>query len=521
MIAAVSPEVSASSEPAAESSEPAVTQATHWLTGRYFVPMPDLRDEVREQISKGKAWPVFSAIMSLLHSRERRGPKSDRLDAVAGRINGLGVAGLAIAARMSPGAVLRQVRVLEALGLLKTTQAEFTTETDRATGKIVRNYKRVPPKGFQVTIEDRHMRPAGASRRHPGGTHEPDPKPAGGTHETDPNGGKFRVRNRRVSKERTSKEVRSFGTNRRRTAAGPQERPAAAAAKGSSPQRHVHDSCGRRTPLDEDAARRAALEAFIQDIASTMGMTVPQVTSTPAGPERDDLLTRYHAAHGRLYDPHTGKATPLSAITPRPARKPRPSRWIDGIPPGGKAGQEGVGVPGVSGEGHLDADAASTAPEEAGADTQEPAHEPAAEVAHLDPPDHREPLPASPVPVSVPGGPEGAADGPVGSRLAPDTLTADEAEKRLRESLDELPDESRQRAADLGQRIDEAENDVARLADLIQRRRGMGYDYDAARRYAASACADRPHSTMTAPRRRLPPRPQDVAASTPSRPGGL
>jgi predicted ATPase len=53
----------------------------------------------------------------------------------------------------------------------------------------------------------------------------------------------------------------------------------------------------------------------------------------------------------------------------------------------------------------------------------------------------------------------------------PKATTSDEAADRLRRSLDELPDESRQRAADLGQDMADIEDEARRLADIIERRR--------------------------------------------------
>jgi hypothetical protein len=53
----------------------------------------------------------------------------------------------------------------------------------------------------------------------------------------------------------------------------------------------------------------------------------------------------------------------------------------------------------------------------------------------------------------------------------PKAATVDEAADRLRKSLDELPDESRQRARDLGHQVEDIEDEARRLADIIERRR--------------------------------------------------
>jgi hypothetical protein len=66
----------------------------------------------------------------------------------------------------------------------------------------------------------------------------------------------------------------------------------------------------------------------------------------------------------------------------------------------------------------------------------------------------------------------------------PKATTADEAADRLRRSLDELPDESRQRAADLGQDLADIEDEARRLAEIVQRRQR---DEDATAKAEATA----------------------------------
>jgi hypothetical protein len=53
---------------------------------------------------------------------------------------------------------------------------------------------------------------------------------------------------------------------------------------------------------------------------------------------------------------------------------------------------------------------------------------------------------------------------------ATQATTADEAADSLRRSLDELPDESRQRAADLGRDMADIEDEARRLAEIVERR---------------------------------------------------
>lgn len=56
-------------------------------------------------------------------------------------------------------------------------------------------------------------------------------------------------------------------------------------------------------------------------------------------------------------------------------------------------------------------------------------------------------------------------------RPDPKATAADEAADRLRRSLDELPDDSRQRAADLGHDMADIEDEARRLAEIVDRRR--------------------------------------------------
>jgi hypothetical protein len=295
MIAAVSADVSASLEPADEQS--------HWLNGRYFVPLPDLSDETRQAIYGGRAAAVWIEIVSRLRNLERRGPDDQtRQAAFSGRIESLGVNGLAAAVGCSHTTALKHLRHLESLGLIRTEQAEFTMESDAATGKIRRNYAKAPPKVIVVTIEDRHCRPCRASETRKQGTPGTGLRVTGDTPETGGKGGNPQDRNWRVSKERTSKEVRSFGTNRRRTAAGPQERPAAAVA-GTERRQQQQRPAGRQAASQppqwlswSDPATCRRGREFVAAIAAKLNMTPEAVAAVPRGQKRHELIERYREA---------------------------------------------------------------------------------------------------------------------------------------------------------------------------------------------------------------------------------
>ena len=129
----------------------ASSQESHWLNGHFFVPVPDMSDEISWVISKGRAWPAFMAIMRLLRQQQRRAEA--KADAADGRLV-VGVNALARAAGMTSTSILRQLRFLERQGFIKTHQERFVTETDPATGKITRNAAKAPPKVIVMTWQD-------------------------------------------------------------------------------------------------------------------------------------------------------------------------------------------------------------------------------------------------------------------------------------------------------------------------------------------------------------------------------
>jgi len=137
-------------------------------------------------------------------------------------------------------------------------------------------------------------------------------------------------------------------------------------------------------------------------------------------------------------------------------------------------------------------EATPTPPAGTEAGTQVPVREDAGSVGHLDRPDRHDRPEAAPPGADRSdlgrraGDNASQADGSgmdpsLGSWLDayrqgvgltdPKATTADEAADRLRRSLDELPDESRQRAADLGQDLADIEDEARRLAEIVERRK--------------------------------------------------
>lgn len=95
-----------------------------WLSGLYFFRIPDLRDEVRVQITEANAWPVYVAILSLLHDKARRGPH--KAEAAAGSLVGVGFKGVARASGLHPDTVRANVKKLAALGLIAISKGKPT-----------------------------------------------------------------------------------------------------------------------------------------------------------------------------------------------------------------------------------------------------------------------------------------------------------------------------------------------------------------------------------------------------------
>ncbi len=267
MIAAISQE-----ETRPETARP---EPTHWMKGRYFVPMPDLSDETSWVISEGRAWPTFMAIMRLLHQQERKGATEEiRHDAIEGRLGNVGVNGLASIIGMTPTAVLRQLRYLERQGLIRTHQERCTAELDPATGRIRKNYAKAPPKVILITIKDHHLRPTRAASAPQRDTPGSNPRPTGDTSGTNPSGQSLRVRNRCVPKDSNlQRDWSPLDSNRRPAAAG--LKPAAASATGKAkpaappPPRHEQEW--------ERKAREARQEKQAEFYADKLGTSKAEV----------------------------------------------------------------------------------------------------------------------------------------------------------------------------------------------------------------------------------------------------
>jgi len=184
---------------------------------------------------------------------------------------------------------------------------------------------------------------------------------------------------------------------------------------------------------------------------------------------------------------------PVASQADRPAEAPdrRPSGRRGGQrPPGQDRGRVGESDP--QRPHNAATDATPTPPAEAEARTPRRDRKDTVTAGHLDRPDRQDRTETAPPGTDRSGLGRRAGDNvsqadgsgmdpSLGSWLAayrqglgltdPKATTADEAADRLRRSLDELPDESRQRAADLGQDLADIEDEARRLASVIERRR--------------------------------------------------
>ena len=390
----------------------AADRPADWTAGVFYVLVPDISDETAAEITKAKAWPAWMAFCRSLRRRSRKGPTDDaKAAARSGVLDDEGIRGLARSIGMTPKAMSRQIAALQAIGVLAAFRPPASMTRDPDTGRIVRRPAkagRVEACRIVLTVGREHLRPAGRQ-----------------------------------------------GSDRPLDPSGPRD------AKGRL-------RVGR-TPSQADPKGRS-------DTTSKPPVSIP-----PSAPPADGEAGR-----------------------PAEDARQRPDGRTDGRR---QAGHERgrVAGPDVSGPPNATTEATPTPPAEAEAGTQVPVREDTGSAGHLDRPDHRDRTEAGP------SGPDrsglgrvaedpwsltrrkvlaeastGPADGTgmdasQGSWAAeyrrligrPDSkaTTADEAADRLRRSLDELPDESRQRAADLGHDMADIEDEARRLAEIVDRRR--------------------------------------------------
>lgn len=132
--------------------------ASTFLTGYFFVPMPDFSDESVWTINQGRSMPALIAVIRALHDQHRRGRTPEiRADAAGGRLT-IGLKALSRANGMQTSSLLRQLRFLERTGFLRAHDGERIVERHPKTGKILKGRGRTPPKVIVMTLDRSMMR---------------------------------------------------------------------------------------------------------------------------------------------------------------------------------------------------------------------------------------------------------------------------------------------------------------------------------------------------------------------------
>lgn len=288
----------------------------HFLTGYYFVPMPDFSDETAWTINQGRAMPALIAVLRALHDQHRRGRNEDmRADAAGGRLT-IGLKALSRANGMQAATLRHQLEFLQRAGLLKMHDGEQVIERDPKTGKILKGRGRTPPKVIVMTL-DRSMMRGGRRAAETGRKPTQKPEETGRLPTLKPHA--LRVAQQPPSKEHPTKGVPLEHSERR-------EHPAQGGRNVPPLQAQKQPASGR--PAEELSAeeqtRRATDRIIGERYAKGLGITLEEV----------GRLWKEHPAAFRErldkagIDWRTGKAAPLTDMidgppAPRPVSRAR------------------------------------------------------------------------------------------------------------------------------------------------------------------------------------------------------
>jgi hypothetical protein len=400
----------------------AAERPTDWTSEWFVYLVPDISDETAAAITKAKAWPAFNAVFRHLRRCHRRSEAAGRKgDEAAGR-----------------RAAACQAGVLDDEGIRGLARSIGTT-----------------PKAMSRQIAALQALGILAAFRPPASMVR------------DPDTGRIVRRPCKAGRVEAARIVLTLGDDHRRPANRQGfDRPSQAPGRTKAPKAPVRVD---PTPSPDDPKGRS--------------------DTTPISPF-----------------PISPSAKPAAGETGRQAEDPgrRPDGRRGGQrPPGQDRGR--VGGSTTQRPPNATTEATPTPPAGTEAGTQVPVREDTGSAGHLDRPDRQDRPEAAPAGADRSDLRRGAADNAsqadgsgmdpsLGSWLAayrqglglpdPKATTADEAADRLRRSLDELPDESRQRAADLGQDLADIEDEARRLAEIVQRRQR---DEDATAKAEATA----------------------------------
>lgn len=419
----------------------AAERPADWTSEWFVYLVPDISDETAAKITKAKAWPAFNAVFRHLRRCHRRAESAGRKGddratsraaaCQAGVLDDEGIRGLARSIGTTPKAMSRQLAALQEIGILAAFRPPASMTRDPDTGRIVRRpckAGRVEAAKIVLTLGDDHRRPANRQ-----GFDRPSQAP-GRTKE--PKAAKARVRVDRTPSPDDPKG-RSDTTPTSPFPISPTAMPAAGET-GRQAEDHRQRPDGLRGGLAAAGQERGHHGG--SDTQRPPNVAAEATPTPPAGtkadtqtPDRGETGTAGHLDSPDHRD-RTETAPPGSARSSLGRRGGDPYEWT---------------------RQRLESQRVATQPDGTGMDP--------ALGSWLD--EYRR---ASGRPVST-------------------TATADEAADALRRSLDALPDDSRQRAADLGQTMIDIEDEARRLAEIIERRRR---DEDATAKAEAKAKAD-------------------------------
>lgn len=321
--------------PRAQKSAPAVrpegdSRAGHFLTGYYFVPMPDFNDETVWTINQGLAMPALIAVLRALHDQHRRGRNEEiRADAEGGRLT-IGLKALSRANGMQTSSLLRQLRFLERAGLLKAHEGERVPERDPKTGKILKGRGRTPPKVIVMTL-DRTMMRGGRRAAETGRNPSQKPEETGRIPSLSPHA-------LRDGKRPPSIEHPTEGVPMEHSEGRGREHPAHGGRSIPPPQKKTEPASGRpaEEPLSAEEQTRRGTQRYLAGLyAKALGIDYEAVMSQWKSDHRA-LLGRLERAG---IDWRTGKVRPLTAMLDGPPAPPPPD--VDVRPPVSRARTEG------------------------------------------------------------------------------------------------------------------------------------------------------------------------------------
>lgn len=318
--------------PRAQKSAPAVrpegdSRAGHFLTGIYFVPMPDFNDETVWTINQGRAMPALIAVLRALHDQHRRGRTEEiRADAEGGRLT-IGVKALSRANGMQTSSLLRQLRFLERAGLLKAHEGEHIVERDPKTGKILKGRGRTPPKVIVMTLARSMMR-GGRRAAETGRNPSQKPEETGRIPSLSPHA-------LRDGKRPPSIEHPTEGVPMEHSEGRGREHPAHGGRTAPPPQTQKPPASGlsAEEPLSaEEQTRRGRNRYLAGEYAKGLGITYGSVVAM-WGPALAERLRKAGI------DPQNGKKIPLTAMLDGPPASPAIEEDIR--PPVSRARTEG------------------------------------------------------------------------------------------------------------------------------------------------------------------------------------